>query len=438
MPVRYEIRSAPDAEADYTPYGGVREFMLCRDSEFIIAGPAETGKSLGACWKFHLLALKYPGAQLAIIRKTRRSLVGSILQTWERQVLDGAPITKYGSNNPQWYDYPNGSRVWVGGMDDPRKMLSTEFDAILVNQPEELSLPEWEVLTTRATGRAGNMPYSFICGDGNPGPPTHWIKSRARSATNPNGPLTLIESTHRDNPVLYDQITGELTEQGRRTLSVLDNLTGARKMRLRYGLWAQPEGAIYEIFDEERHKAVSFPIPMTWPRVVGIDPLGAYVGALWGAFDPVDRKLHIYREYLQPFGVTTPEHARAILKLTGQETVWAWVVGAPSERQARLDWQAAGIPGIAPPAIGVWEGIDRVIQLLADGALVVHDCAVNLLSEIGSYRRKLTRGGEPTEVIEKKSEYHLLDCLRGIAVHLLGREEETRVLYAPAHIGPDW
>ena len=136
--------------------------------------------------------------------------------------------------------------------------------------------------------------------------------------------------------------------------------------------------------------------------------------------------------------MTTPEHARAILKLTGAETVWAWVVGAPSERQARLDWQAAGIPGIEPPSIGVWEGIDRVIQLLTDGALVVHDCCVNLLSEIGSYRRKLTRGGEPTEIIERKSEYHGLDCLRYIAAHLLGPKEETQVLYAPAHIGPDW
>ena len=435
MPVRYEIRSAPDAEADYTPYGGVREFMKCRDAEFIIAGPAETGKTLGACWLFHLLALKYAGAQLAIIRKTRRSLVGSILQTWERQVLDGAPVTKYGSNNPQWYDYPNGSRVWVGGMDDPRKVLSTEFDAILVNQPEELSLPEWEVLTTRATGRAGNTPYSFVCGDGNPGPPTHWIKSRARSAMNPSGPLTLIESTHRDNPVLYDQVTGELTEQGRRTMSVLDNLTGARKMRLRFGIWAQPEGAIYEIFDEERHKVVSFPIPPTWPRIVGIDPLGAYIGALWAAYDPIDRRLHIYREYLQPFGVTTPGHVQAILKLTGNETVFAWVGGGPSERQARLDWQAAGIPLMDPPNVGVWEGIDRVIQLLADGALVVHDCVVNLLSEIGSYRRKLSRGGEPTEVIENKSDYHGLDTLRYIVAWLTGSAETSEVVYRPTRIG---
>ena len=433
MPVRYVIESAPDAEADYTPYGGVREFMLCRDPEHVVVGPAETGKTLGACWLIHMLASAYPGARLAIVRKVQADIATSVLQTWT-QVIADAPITTYGGNRPERYDYPtdNGkaSQVFIGGMDRSSKVLSSERDVIYVNQCEELTLPDWETLTTRVTGRARGMPYSFLCGDCNPAAPSHWLKARARS-----GSLTLIESTHRDNPMLYHPVTGELTEQGRRTMSVLDNLTGTRSMRLRYGLWAQPEGAIYEIFDEERHKVVSFPIPPTWPRIVGIDPLGAYIGALWAAYDPIDRRLHIYREYLQPFGVTTPGHAQAILKLTGNETVFAWVGGGPSERQARLDWQAAGIPLMDPPNVGVWEGIDRVIQLLADGALVVHDCVVNLLSEIGSYRRKLSRGGEPTEVIENKSDYHGLDTLRYIVAWLTGSAETSEVVYRPTRIG---
>jgi len=427
MPLRYVINEPP-------VYGGVKEFMLCRDPEVVIYGRAETGKTFGACWKLNLLAWLYPGAQLAIVRKTRRSLLSSVLQTWQKQVIAGAPVKVYGGHNPEWYDYPNDSRVFLGGMDNPDKVLSSERDVIYVNQCEELSLPEWEILTTRVTGRAANMPYSQLIGDCNPAAPTHWIKSRARSALNPNGALTLIESTHRDNPTLYDQATGLLTERGRRTLESLDRLTGARKMRLRYGLWAQPEGAIYEIFDEEQHKAKSFPIPPVWARMVGIDPLGAYVAALWAAYDPRGRKLHVYREYLEPFGVTTPGHVSAILELSQGETVWTWVGGGPSERQSRLDWQAAGIPLMAPPSLGVWEGIDRVIQLLADGALVVHDCCVNLLSEIGSYRRKLSRAGEPTEVIERKDEYHGLDCLRYVVAWLTG-QERMEVVYAPKRIG---
>lgn len=431
----YEIRSAPDAEADYTPYGGVREFMLCKDPEHIVAGSAETGKTLGACWKLHLLALKYPGAQLAVVRKVQADMVGSVLQTWEEQVIAGAPVKVYGGSKPEWYSYPNGSRVFVGGMDKASKVLSSERDAIYVNQCEELSLPEWETLTTRVTGRAGNIPYSFLYGDCNPAHPSHWIKTRAKSATNPSGALTLIESTHRDNPTLYDRETGELTERGKRTMGTLDRLTGSRKMRLRYGLWAQPEGAIYEIFDEERHSCKAFPIPKLWPRFAGIDPLGARVAALWAAYDTAGRVLHVYREYLEPFGETTPGHVRAILKLSDGETIFAWVGGGPSERQARTDWAAAGIPLLDPPNVGVWEGIDRVIQMLRDGVLMIHDCCPNLLSEVGAYRRKLDRAGEATENIENKDRFHGLDTLRYLVVWLTGPKEVSEVVYEPVQIG---
>jgi len=413
-------------------YGAVKRFVMCDDPEIVIAGAAQTGKTFGALWKMNLLAWCNANAQLAIVRKTRASMMSSVLQTWERRVINGLPIVAYGHNNPQWYDYPNGARVFIGGMDDPRKVLSSERDAIFVNQVEELSLGEWEILTTRVTGRAGNIPHPQILSDANPAAPTHWIKSRARS-----GSLTLIESTHADNPTLWNE-DGTASKLGARTMATLDRLTGARKMRLRYGVWAQPEGAIYDIFDEERHKVVAFRIPQTWPRVVGIDPMGAFVAALWAAYDPINGVLHVYREYMEPFGVTTPEHARAVLRLSEGETIFAWVGGGPSERQARLDWQAAGVPLMEPPNLGVWEGIDRVTRLLSDGAMVIHDCCPGLLSEFGSYRRKLTRGGEPTEAIENKESFHGLDCARYLAGWALGDKEEVGVLYAPARIGPAW
>jgi hypothetical protein len=45
-----------------------------------------------------------------------------------------------------------------------------------VNQAEELMLADWEYLTTRTNGRAGNMPYGMVFGDCNPGGPQYWIR----------------------------------------------------------------------------------------------------------------------------------------------------------------------------------------------------------------------------------------------------------------------
>lgn len=418
-------------EVAYTPYGAARDFMRCRDHEVIIAGPAETGKTLAACWLLHIMADKYPGAQLAIIRKEYTTMPGSVLQTFE-SVISGQPVNVLGGSKPERYIYPrNGSTIWVGGMDRPGKVLSSARDIIYVNQAEELGLPEWETLATRTTGRAGNMPYSQLIGDCNPAHPTHWILARAKS-----GVLTKFDSVHSDNPTLYDPVTGEITERGKRTMQTLDNLTGVRKMRLRHGIWAAPEGAIYSIYDDTRHKCKAFNPPELWPRVVAIDPVGAYIAALWIAFDPAAGVLHVYREFYQEYGRPTGDVASDIKALSEGEHVYVWVGGGPSERQARLDWQAYGVPLIEPPNIGVWSAIDLVTEMLSSNRLVIHDACPNLLDEIGSYRRKMDRHGAATEAIEDKDKYHGLDCLRyGVSWLAEPTEQVARRMVSPVRIG---
>ena len=95
------------------------------------------------------------------------------------------------------------------------------------------------------------------------------------------------------------------------------------------------------------------------------------------------------------------------------ETIWAWFGGGPSERQQRVDFSAAGIPLTAPGVTDVWAGIDRVYNLLKEHRLLIHDCCVNLISEIGSYSRKKNKSsGEFTDAIENKEAYHGIDSLR--------------------------
>ena len=403
-------------EIPYRFYGGNREAILCKAREVIVSGPAETGKTLALLFLVHTLAYKHAGAHLSIIRKKKVDLTGTVIRTFRRDFIDAgyAPgVTWYGCEYPQWYDYPNGSRIWLGGIDDPGKTLSAERDLIYVNQAEELNLSDWEYLTRCVTGRGAVMPNTRLVGDCNPSSPTHWILVRER-----DGKLAKFDTTHKDNPTLWDHESGEWTEQGKRSLKVLSNLTGVRLLRLFHGLWAAPEGQIYSIFSEEKHVVKAFDPPLLWPRAVGIDPFGPYTAAVWLAFDLDNGKLNVYREYLEPFGLTVKGHSENMLRLSKGETIWRWVCGAKSERSWRLEYQASGIPVTEPPIVDVWLGIDRVYQLLSDWSLVVHDNCVNLLSEIGNYRRKLDRGGNPTEAIESKEDFHLLDALRYVVAEL--------------------
>lgn len=214
------------------------------EHQVVVSGPAETGKTFAALAKLNSLMWDNPGAQAAIVRKTYQSMHGSVLQTYRRILGKDTVVHSFGGEKPEWFDYPNGSRVFVGGMDNPQKVLSSERDIIYVNQVEELELGDWETLTTRATGRGGVMPYAQVYGDCNPGSSSHWILNLRY--------LRMLYSHHEDNPTLFTE-DGAITEQGTRTMAVLDALTGTRYKRLRLGLWVGAEGMVYDQWDRSMH-----------------------------------------------------------------------------------------------------------------------------------------------------------------------------------------
>jgi hypothetical protein len=192
------------------------------------------------------------------------------------------------------------------------------------------------------------------------------------------------------------------------------------------GQFSRPAGLIFDVFNPGIHVIRARPIPDTWPRIVGIDPVGERTAALWLAWDEDKEQLHAYREYYQGFGRTTGEHAQAILREGYKERVIGYAGGGPSERQARADWAAAGLAMHEPAITDVWAGIDRIYGLFKTYALVVHDSCPHLIDELGRYSRKLDRNGEPTADIADKDSYHMIDSARYACVWLTEMAGMTR------------
>src|SRR5690625_266521 len=191
----------------YQPFGRMVDLLKVKGPEIMLAGPPGTGQSRASLEKIHLCAERYPGMRALIARKTRVSLTQTGLVTLEDHVLpEGHPgLQGAQRSHRSTYQYPNGSEIVVGGMDNPVKVMSAEYDLIYVQEATELLESDWEQLTTRL--RNGRMPYQQIIGDCNPSPPPHLEKPPGH----PCVPL-LLHTRDQENSGLLRHPRGELTE----------------------------------------------------------------------------------------------------------------------------------------------------------------------------------------------------------------------------------
>ena len=233
----------------YVAYGGSAELFQCTAKEVLFEGPANCGKTRGVLEYCLMLLTEFPGLRMLWLRKTRKALSESVLTTWEEHVLPKRHACIHGTarkENRSTYEFPNGSVVVLGGMDNPDKVMSTEYDVEVYFEATEGNVKDWNRMVTRArnkrillglnaeTGRP--LYFHQIIADCNPGPENHWLNERAKV-----GHMHRIRAKHSDNP-LFDE-----DDQER-----LDSLTGVDHDRLALGLWVSAEGMVWPMWDREK------------------------------------------------------------------------------------------------------------------------------------------------------------------------------------------
>lgn len=404
--------------------GAAAELHRATDHEIMVAGPAETGKTFATLWHLDAVLSRHPGAQGALVRKVAADIAPTVLRTYLRVIaMSGSGATPYGGNAPQWFDYPNGARLYLGGMDRPGRVLSGERDIIYVNQAEELHAEDWQTLTTRATGRGAVVAHPQVIGDCNPGPAHHWIKHRPT--------LRILESRHEDNPTLFDD-AGQITDQGRRTLSVLDALEGVLRERLRFGRWVSAEGAVYS-FDPRLHLVEPFAIPAAWPRLRAIDfGFSNPFVCLWAALDP-DGRIYIYRQWYKS-GMIVEDHARRIVAESAGERIAMTVADHDAEDRATLERHgvhtfpaykaiSAGIQAVQQRLRVAGDGRPRLFvvrdSLLArDEPLAAKRQPISIEQEFDAYVWPKDQAGRTMKEIPVDLYNHAMDALRYLVAQI--------------------
>lgn len=308
-------------------------------SEVLLSGAAGTGKSFGVMAWLHGYLLEHAGARALIVRKTHVSLTASTLVTLREKVLkrdlENGHLRWYGGSaaEPPGFKYANGSFIAVGGMDRSSRVLSTEYDIVVVDEAIECTAEDLDVLITRL--RNNRAPRQQLVCMTNPGPPSHHIKKRCDARR-----MRMLLSRHEDNPALYDLGSQEWTEQGRTYLAKLETLVGVRHDRLRWGKWVSAEGLIYGEFNDAVHLVPRRPLPKDGRVFVTID--FGYTNPMavgWWHVDH-DGRMTLYREIYRT-GMLVEDLAREILEIqaANPEEPWpeAWVCDHDAENRATLE-----------------------------------------------------------------------------------------------------
>lgn len=430
------LRGIRDTPPPPTFRGAALAVQALTTHEWMLAGPSETGKTTGGLARLDAECRSTPGLQCALVRKVRADMTGTVLLTWARVISRLGGVTTLGGGHPEAYRYANGSMVYVGGMDRPGSVLSSERDAIYVNQAEEITLEDWETLTTRCTGRGAVLAHPWLGGDCNPGPPTHWILRRPT--------LRVLYSRHEDNPTLYDD-AGKVTAQGVRSLSILDTLTGVRLERLRHGRWVAAEGVVYEAFDRSVHVLQANDVarlsdggtslPGEWRRVCAVD--FGYRNPMvvqWWAIDGEGR-CYLEREIYRT-GQLVEDVARRARELT---TTRLEAVIADHDAEGRATLERHWVSTLAADKTDMEGGIQFVrarLQPAKDGkprlfiladALVERDeelaaarKPVRTLDEFEVYQYPRDATGRAVKEAPLKENDHGMDAMRYLCTYLDG------------------
>jgi len=314
----------------YEPRGGCKEAFESTEEEILVSGPAGTGKSRACLEKIYLVCLMTPNVRALILRKTLRSLGSTALVTWRNWVVKEALLTGdvvyYGgsSEQPPQYRFKNGSSVTIGGLDQPTRIMSSDYDIIYIQEATEITLDDHEMCTTRL--RNWTLPFQQLIMDCNPAGDKHWLKRRADDRA-----TSLIESRHEDNPRLFN-VDGTKTREGEKYIAILDKLTGVRYLRLRLGKWVSAEGIIYEEFDRATHvlpwsyddEGNRLALPYEWPRFWSIDFGYVHPFVLKCYALGPDGELYMYREIYMT-GRTVQEHAATIMNEVTRVKKVEWI-----------------------------------------------------------------------------------------------------------------
>lgn len=279
-----------------SPYNKQLKFFSANSKYIAYGGARGGGKSWAARMKALLLALRYNGIQILLLRRT-------LMELRENHTVPLLKILKniavYKDQNKEFI-FPNGSRIVLGYCaleNDAIRYQGQAYEVIFLEEATQFTEIQFQTLTesNRSSGLCEEYftpRMYFTC---NPGGVGHgWVKrlfiDRNYRNKEKNEDYTFIKSLVYDNKFIMKNSPDYVR--------TLENLPDDRRKAMLYGDWDIFDGQYFSEFDREIHTCNPFEIPKNWKRYFtmdyGLDKFAAYFIAV----DP-NKNCYVYKEIYQ-------------------------------------------------------------------------------------------------------------------------------------------
>lgn len=427
----------PARTADRTPLAAIlspkqqRSIAHSRNSKLALwTGAVSSGKTIASLIAFLGAVAEAPDTGLVVI-------VGRTLQTIERNIIDPlqastlfGPLTKHVVHTP---GSPTakifGRTVHLIGASDARSEGRIRGSTIALAYVDEATLvPQafWMMLLSRL-----RVPRARLLATTNPDGPAHWLrKDFILRAAEVN--MRVFEFRIRDNPSLTMDYIRDLAAQ----------YTGLWRRRFINGEWCVAEGAVFEMFDPDRHVIRGKVPQLSLLPGVGVDygTTNAFSAHLLGvaaadASKGLPERLVLVREYRHDprralYQKTDAQFSRELRDWIGTDQP-QWIAVDPSATSFKLQLFHDGLTNVVNAENGVIDGIRLMGSLLHADRLQIHESCTGLLDEMPGYSwdPKAAAAGEDKPM---KVDDHSVDSSR----YVIATTQQLWRPYVPTFLAP--
>lgn len=371
-------------------------------------GAVSSGKTIASLIAFLIALVEAPGSGLIVV-------VGKTIQTIERNLINPLQDPVLFGEIAKMVHHTTGATTatilgrevqLIGAHNALAEGRIRGATVALAYVDEATLVPEafWTMLLSRLRVRGARLLATT-----NPDGPGHWLRKKFLLRASEVG-LAHWHFTIADNPSLDPGYIDRLHAQ----------YIGLWHRRFILGEWCMAEGAVYEAWDENRHKVDILPPVSRW-IALGIDhgTTNPFAALLLGLGD--DRRLYLAHEYrydskIARRSLSDHEYSARLTTWLDKLQVWPeWTVVDPSAspmvQQLHRDGRVT--PRLANNS--VLDGIRTVSSLLATDRLRVHSSCTGWIEEVAGYSWDADKAEKGIDA-PIKAEDHSLDAGR-YAIH---------------------